>query len=260
MSNKRTTTSRHLAAARLHGTQSKTTGEVRPGMSDWHVANGALVHQCAGALAVHRGEQPGVIAQRATEWVNLAARETRVFGNPRQGSRPDHLPRLRLPAPARARHRRRVPRRRDPVRRRSGRSGLVRPWRGRGHRRVEDDAWVRLNVDAAMLAQPQRYRQFGVQRWGAEFSGVRFLPLRNPGEARFISADGMGPPARRVRRRAPSRTWAASNSMRRPTIVPPPTSVCTAGLDVASEHKAKGRATIWSPAPSSSSRSLVTKY
>ncbi|SOC50404.1 hypothetical protein SAMN05660748_3152 [Blastococcus aggregatus] len=187
-------TARHVTAARLHGSgstsASKTTGDVRPGMSTWHVAIGSLVHQCAGALAEHRGEQSGVIAQRATEWVNSAARDTRVFGNLAKA-------RAQITSLACAYLHRYAP---DAdadylgaeIPFDGGRVDLV--WSIPGLGVVIDElkttAWVRLNVDASMLAQPQRYREFGVQKWGSGFAGVRFLPLRNPGEARFISADG----------------------------------------------------------------------
>jgi hypothetical protein len=183
-------TARHVAAARLHGTASKAPREVRPGMSDWHVAIGSLVHQCAAALAEHRGEQPGVIAQRATEWVNAAARDTRVLGNLAKA-------RAQITSLACAYLHRYAP---DAdaaclgaeIAFDGGRVDLA--WSIPGLGIVIDElkttAWVRLNVDASMLAQPQRYREFGVQKWDSGFAGVRFLPLRNPGEARFISADG----------------------------------------------------------------------
>lgn len=191
MTNKRSTAARHVTAARLHGTSpSKTSGDVRPGMSDWHVAIGSLVHQCAGALAEHRGDQPGVIAQRATEWVNLAARDTKVFGNLAKA-------RAQITSLACAYLHRYAP---GPdaeylgaeIPFKGGRVDLV--WSVPGLGVVIDElkttAWVRLSVDATMLAQPQRYRKFGAEKWGSGFAGVRFLPLRNPGEARFISADG----------------------------------------------------------------------
>jgi hypothetical protein len=159
-------------------------------MSDWHVAIGALVHQCAGALADHRGEQPGVIAQRATEWVNSAARDTRVFGNLAKA-------RAQITSLACAYLHRYAPDANADylgaeIAFGGGRVDLV--WSIPGFGVVIDElkttAWVRLNVDATMLDQPQRYRTFGVQKWNSGFAGVRFLPLRNPGEARFISADG----------------------------------------------------------------------
>lgn len=183
-------TARHVTAARLHGSRSKTTGDVRPGMSDWHVAIGSLVHQCAGALAEHRGDQSSVIAQRATQWVNLAARDTRVFGNLAKA-------RAQITSLACAYLHRYAPGAQAEylgaeIPFDGGRVDLV--WSIPGLGVVIDElkttAWVRLNVDAAMLAQPQRYRQFGAEKWGSGFAGVRFLPLRNPGEARFITADG----------------------------------------------------------------------
>lgn len=194
MTNKRTTTARHVTAARLHGSgvksASKITGDVRPGMSTWHVAIGALVHQCAGALAEYRGEQPGVIAQRATEWVNLAARDTRVLGNLAKA-------RAQITSLACAYLHRYAPGQDAEylgaeIAFKGGRVDLA--WSIPGLGVVIDElkttAWVRLNVDATMLAQPQRYREFGVQKWGSGFAGVRFLPLRNPGEARFVAPDG----------------------------------------------------------------------
>lgn len=208
MTNKRSTTARHVTAARLHGTSgSKTARDVRPGMSDWHIAIGSLVHQCAGALAEHRGEQPGVIAQRSTEWVNLAARDTKVFGNLAKA-------RAQVTSLACAYLHRYAPGTDAEylgaeIPFDGGRVDLV--WSIPGLGVVIDElkttAWVRLNVDAAMLAQPQRYREFGVQQWGTRFAGVRFLPLRNPGEARFITPDGVvhrldGSPAAHVRRDA----------------------------------------------------------
>jgi hypothetical protein len=183
-------TARHVTAARLHGNPSKTTGAVHPGMSDWHIAIGALVHQCAGALAEHRREQSGVIAQRAIEWVNLAARDTKVFGNLAKA-------RAQITSLACAYLHRYAPGADAEylgaeIPFNGGRVDLV--WSIPGLGIVIDELkttqWVRLNVDAAMLAQPQRYREFGAEKWGSDFAGVRFLPLRNPGEARFINADG----------------------------------------------------------------------
>jgi hypothetical protein len=183
-------TARHVTAARLHGNYAASPREVRPGMSDWHVAVGALVHQCAAALVEHRSEAPGLIAQRATEWVNLAARNTKVFGNLAKA-------RAQITSLTCAYLHRYGP---DPdaeylgseIKFDGGRVDLV--WSIPGLGVVIDElkttAWVRLSVDAAMLAQPQRYREFGVQKWNRQFAGVRFLPLRNPGEARFIDADG----------------------------------------------------------------------
>jgi hypothetical protein len=181
---------RHRTAARLHAALAKEARVVRPGMSNWHVAVGTLVHQCAGALAEHRGEPPTLIAQRATEWVNGHARDTRVFGNLAKA-------RAQITSCACSYLHRYAP---GPdaqylgseVRLGGGRVDLAWfvPDLGVVIDELKTTAWVRLSVDATMLAQPQRYRRFGVAEWGDRFAGVRFLPLRNPGEARFIDPAG----------------------------------------------------------------------
>ena len=82
-------TPRHVQAARLHSNKGKKTAQpsqdeerlIRPGMSNWHIAIGQLVHRCAGELAEHRNESRTALAGRIVEWVNAAAKDTRVFGN-----------------------------------------------------------------------------------------------------------------------------------------------------------------------------------
>jgi hypothetical protein len=159
-------------------------------MSDWHVVVGALVHRCAAELAEHRGEDPGTLAQRATEWANLAARDTRVLGNLAKA-------RAQIASYACVYLHQYAPGGNakylgSEVRFDGGKVDLIWsiPRLGVVIDELKTTAWVRLSVDAAMLVQPQRYREFGVQKWGKRFAGVRFLPLRNPREARFISADG----------------------------------------------------------------------
>lgn len=44
--------------------------------------------------------------------------------------------------------------------------------------------------DRRTLEQVERYRQAGVRRFGADFAGVRLLPLTSPGRARFHPAVG----------------------------------------------------------------------
>lgn len=188
-------TPRHVAAARLHGTPStrKQSGEavgVRPGMTDWHIAIGQLVHLCAGELAEHRNEPRTTLAGTIIEWVNAAAKDTRVFGNlPKARAQITSMAGAYLftyaPGP-------------DAeyigaeLAFDGGRIDLA--WFIPDFGIVVDElkttAWVRLGVDAKMLEQAQAYRVFGVAEWGDMFAGVRFLPLLNPHEARFIDPNG----------------------------------------------------------------------
>ncbi len=190
-------TPRHVQAARLHK-NSKTRGatkwgdnSVRPGMSSWHLAIGQLVHRCAGELAEHRDEPRHVLAGHIIEWVNANAKDTRVFGN---------LPKARaqitsmagaylfIYAPTTDAQYLGTELAFD-----GGRLDLAWfvPDIGVVIDELKTTAWVRLGVDATMLTQAQRYREFGVAEWGDRFAGVRFLPLLHPHEARFIDQSGV---------------------------------------------------------------------
>jgi hypothetical protein len=48
--------------------------------------------------------------------------------------------------------------------------------------------------DAATLAQIDRYRQAGRERWAERFAGVRLLPLTSPGRALFFPPAGVRVP------------------------------------------------------------------
>jgi hypothetical protein len=78
----------------------------------------------------------------------------------------------------------------------TGRVDLV--WELVGERRVIDE--VKLGSlgeaieDKATLAQVDRYRQVGTERWGAQFAGVRLLPLASPGRALFFPPEGVRVP------------------------------------------------------------------
>ena len=199
-------TPRHVQADRLHNARTKAAkgpavnpavnkGEpearsVRPNMSTWHVSVGQLVHRCAGDLAEHRSETRTVLAGRITEWVSAAAKDTRVFGNlPKARAQITSMAGAYLftyaPGP-------------DAqylgaeVTFDGGRLDLV--WFVPDFGVVIDElkttSWVRLGVDATMLKQCQRYREYGLTEWGDLFAGVRFLPLLNPHEARWIDPSG----------------------------------------------------------------------
>lgn len=191
-------TARHVQAARLHSSKGKKTAQpsqneerlIRPGMSTWHIAIGQLVHRCAGELAEHRNEPRTVLVGRIVEWVNAAAKDTRVFGNLAKA-------RAQITSMAGAYLFSYAP---GPDAQYigaelafdGGRVDLA--WFVPDFGVVVDElkttAWVRLGVDAKMLEQAQRYRQFGVSEWDDLFAGVRFLPLLNPQEARFIDPTG----------------------------------------------------------------------
>jgi hypothetical protein len=206
-------TSRHVQAARLHNSKpvkASSTGEerlIRPGMSDWHIAVGQLVHRCAGDLAEHRSEPRTALAGRIIEWVNLVAKDTRVFGNLAKA-------RAQITSMAGAYLFSYAP---GPDAQYigaelafdGGRLDLAWfiPDLGIVVDELKTTAWVRLGVDSKMLEQAQRYRVFGVAEWGDMFAGVRFLPLLNPNEARFIDPTGdvarlTDSPARHVARAA----------------------------------------------------------
>ncbi|HXH80409.1 hypothetical protein [Nocardioides sp.] len=195
-------TSRHQQAARLHAQSADKRsgrqvasgasgeGSVRPGMSNWHIAVGQLVHRCAGDLAEHRGESRNVLAGRITEWVNAAAKDTRVFGNLAKA-------RAQISSMAGAYLFTYAP---GPDAQYigaelafdGGRIDLAWfvPEFGIVIDEIKTTAWVRLGVDATMLEQSQRYRTYGADKWDDLFAGVRFLPLLNPHEARFIDSTG----------------------------------------------------------------------
>lgn len=193
-------TPRHLQALRLHAlndeARKKASGKtkpdrsVRPGMSDWHITIGQLVHRCAGELAEHRTESLTTVAALATEWINENARDTTVLGNLSKA-------RAQVCSMTCAYLSRYAP---GPDAQYLGtevRLGDCRvdlawfvPDLGVVIDELKTTAWVSLRVDAAMLGQPQMYRELGVAEWGERFAGVRFLPLRNPHEARFITAEG----------------------------------------------------------------------
>lgn len=192
-------TPRHQQAARLHATtkakkdaaeKDAKAGGIRPGMSAWHVAIGQLVHQCAGDLAEHRNESRPALAGRIVEWVNSSAKDTRVFGNlPKARAQISSMTGAYLfkyaPGPE-------AQYLGSEISFDGGRIDLA--WSIPGFGVVIDElkttAWVRLGVDATMLEQSQRYRTYGADKWDELFAGVRFLPLLNPHEARFIDSTG----------------------------------------------------------------------
>jgi hypothetical protein len=180
-------TARHLTTARLlAGTESS----IRPGMSTWHVAIGALAHMCAAELAQFRGQPPTVIARRATEWVAANVKDVRVLGN---------MPKARMQiAAAACSYMHRFAPGLDAkylgseIAFDGGRIDLA--WDVPDHGVIIDElktqTWVRLDINSAMLEQARRYKSFGVNQWGGGFCGVRLLPLRHPAEARFVPARG----------------------------------------------------------------------
>lgn len=186
---------RHETATRLHrgdleSSDSPEQKSIRPHESAWHAAIGALVHQCAGDLADVRGTGPSAIVGAAIEWANANVNDTKVLGNlAKARSQVTSCACVYLtkyvPGPG-ARHLG------AEIAFDGGRIDLA--WDVPGLGVVVDEikthAWIRLNVDSRMLAQPRRYIAFGVSEWGTAFAGVRFLPLRHPGEARFLGADG----------------------------------------------------------------------
>ena len=189
-------TARHVQAARLHKSNSKskspkeTAGGIRPGMSDWHIAIGQLVHRCAGDLAEYRSAPRNVLAGHIVEWVNAAAKDTRVFGNlPKARAQITSMAGAYLFQYAPGSDAQYIG---AELSFDGGRIDLA--WFVPGFGIVIDElkttAWVRLGVDAKMLGQAQRYREFGASEWGDMFAGVRFLPLLNPHEARFIDPTG----------------------------------------------------------------------
>lgn len=189
-------TPRHVQAARLHDTTATSKqptecwGTIRPGMSTWHIAIGQLVHRCAGDLAEYRAEPRTVLAGQIVEWVNAVADDTRVFGNLTKA-------RAQVSSMAGAYLFKYAPGADAQyvgaeLSFDGGRIDLAWfvPDLGVVIDELKTTAWVRLGVDAKMLEQAQRYREFGVAEWGDQFAGVRFLPLLNPSEARFVSPDG----------------------------------------------------------------------
>jgi hypothetical protein len=188
-------TPRHVQADGLHAAARAAKandkgGTVRPGQSTWHLAVGRLVHRCAGELAEHRSEPRTVLAGRIIEWVNLAARDTHVFGNlPKARAQITSMTGAYLFAHAPGPQAQYIG---AEVSFDGGRLDLA--WFVPDFGVVIDElkttSWVRLGVDNTMLAQAQRYREYGNSEWGDLFAGVRFLPLLNPHEARFIDASG----------------------------------------------------------------------
>lgn len=189
-------TPRHQQAALLHKTAKKTSAEpapnggIRPGMSDWHIAIGQLVHRCAGELAEERDQSRTALAGRITEWVNAAAKDTRVFGNlPKARAQISSMAGAYLFTYAPGSDAQYIG---AEVSFDGGRLDLVWfvPDLGVVIDELKTTAWVRLGVDNTMLEQAQRYRKYGAGQWDDLFAGVRFLPLLNPHEARFIDSTG----------------------------------------------------------------------
>ena len=163
---------------------------MRPGMSNWHITIGQLVHRCAGELAEHRSESPTTLARLATEWVNEHAKDTAVFGNlSKARSQVGSLTCAYLQRYAPGTDAQYLG---TEIRLGNHRIDLAWfvPDLGIIIDELKTTAWVSLRVDSSMLAQPQTYRELGLAEWGDLFAGVRFLPLRNPGEARFVNRDG----------------------------------------------------------------------
>lgn len=187
---------RHLKAKAIHAEIKEqnraeaATQKVRPGMKDWHLLIGDLVHECAGTLAEHRCESPAALAGLAAEWVNTHARDTANLGNLAKA-------RAQVGSLTCAYLMRYAP---GPDAQYLGAELRL------GTKRV-DLAWfipdfgvvidelkttntVKLSLDSLMLAQPRDYAVLGATEWGHLFAGVRFLPLRNPHQAVWITADG----------------------------------------------------------------------
>ncbi|MDP3950817.1 hypothetical protein [Microbacterium sp.] len=193
-------TPRHEQAAALHDAHKRTlkgaasadkkAGGIRPGMSTWHIAVGQLVHRCAGELAEHRSEPRTVLAGHIIEWVNAAAKDTRVFGNlPKARAQISSMAGAYLFTYAPGPDAQYIG---AELAFDGGRVDLAWfiPDLGVVIDELKTTAWVRLGVDNKMLEQSQRYREFGNDEWDDLFAGVRFLPLLNPHEARFIDVHG----------------------------------------------------------------------
>lgn len=186
---------RHEIAHRLYDEVLRSEPRsVRPGMSRWHQAVGMMVHRAAGDFAERRGLAAPVLAQQVTEWVNLHAKDTTVFGNlSKARSQITGATCVYLTRHAPGAHAQylgaEISYDVDGVRGRVDLAWFV-PGLGVVIDEIKTQSWTNLAVDARMLEQVHRYRVFGVGEWGEGFAGVRFLPLRYPTEMRFVTPDG----------------------------------------------------------------------